>query len=401
MIDIQLATKIILSNTIELPKEEVPLTEALGRILMEDLIADRDFPPFTRVSMDGISIRFEEFEKGRRDFPIEGIQAAGSPQKSLLNNHACLEVMTGAVLPKNTDTVIRYEDLAIENGIAKVLIENIRPRQNAHQQGVDRNKGEQIVSAGKRISAAEIGVAATVGESRLKVSRIPFVLIISTGDELVGISDTPLPHQIRSSNVYAIQAALKNWGVPADIAHFQDDKKDIESGLDAALQKYDAILISGGVSKGKYDYIPEVLEKLKVKKLFHRVSQRPGKPFWFGKAQSGTVVFALPGNPVSAFMCTQRYFRPWLNASLGLDPFLFLKYASLIEDFHFKPDLTYFLQVKVEYNKEGSISAKPVAGKGSGDLANLTNADGFLELPQDKDFFQKGEVYPVILFRQV
>ncbi len=398
MITVEQATKIVLENTAEFGEEMVSLAQSPGRVLCETLFADKDFPPFNRVSMDGIAIRFEAFETGRRIFPIEGIQAAGAPQKSLQNPGNCLEVMTGAVLPENTDSVIRYEDIEIQNGQASIAIDGVRYRQNIHLQGTDCKKGALLVAPPCKISAAEIGVAATIGKTHLQVARRPKTVIISTGDELVEVSETPLPHQIRKSNVYQIQAALQQWGLPADTLHLNDDKVEIQSKLSDCLEQYDVLLLSGAVSKGKFDYVPEVLETLGVTQLFHKVEQRPGKPFWFGKAEKRAFVFAFPGNPVSSFMCTHRYFRPWWRASSGLAPFERL-YAVLASDFEFKPKLTYFLQVRITHQKDGTSLARPVKGKGSGDLANMLKADGFVELPQGRTNFKKGDVFPLILYR--
>ncbi len=398
MLSVKDATDIVLKNTIDFGIESIPFHKSGGRILKEDLAADRDFPPFTRVSMDGIAIQFQNFEKGQRHFEIEGLQAAGAPQMRLNNSKKCLEVMTGAVLPENADTVIRYEDVEIKNGIATITIEDIRASQNAHQKGTDRKAGDVIVPSGSTISPAEIGVAASIGKTHLKVAKLPKVVIISTGDELVEVSETPLPHQIRKSNVHNLWAAFFKLGIEADRQHLNDQKQEIRKGLKDCLEHYDAIVMSGGVSKGKFDFIPEILEELGVEKLFHRVQQRPGKPFWFGRSTNNTLVFAFPGNPVSTFMCANRYFKPWLRASLGLEPFDY-QYAKLEENFEFKPTLTYFLQVKIDYQKNGTICAHPIAGRGSGDLANLVDADGFLELPSNQTVFKKGDVFPLIIYR--
>lgn len=398
MITVKEATAIVLANCLDFGTEQVPLPKAIGRILQEELVADRDFPPFTRVTMDGISINYADFAAGQRAFPIEGMQAAGVPKQAMQKAGHCFEVMTGAILPGNTDTVIRYEDLEIENGMAKVLIEEIRAKQNAHQQGSDRQKGAVIVSKGKLISPAEIGVAATVGKANLLVKRLPKIAIIYTGDELVEVEVTPEPHQIRTSNAYTIAAAFSRWGIQADLLHIVDDMEATTNKLKQCLEEYDVLVLSGGVSKGKFDYVPEALAKLGVQKLFHRIKQRPGKPFWFGRAANDTIVFALPGNPVSSFMCATRYFQPWMRKSFGLEPMTYV-YAVLTEDFYFKPDLTYFLQVKVSYDPSGRVLATPVEGRGSGDLANLVDADAFLELPQGKEQFLKGAVYPLIFYR--
>lgn len=398
MITVDEASRIVLDHYWPTPETEVSLAAALGLVLAEDLVADRDFPPYDRVTMDGIAIHQPSFAAGKRVFPIQEIAPAGAAQKTLLDNDHCIEVMTGAILPKNCDAVIRYEDLKISNGSAQILLDLVRPDQNVHQQGEDRAAGAVVVPAGTVLSAAEIGVAATVGKSRVRVRALPSVLIVSTGDELVEIEETPASHQIRKSNVHRIAATLKNLSMSCDLMHLSDDASEIQSKLTTAIDKYDVIVLSGGVSKGKFDFVPAVLDSLGVHKHFHKVRQRPGKPFWFGSLEAKIVVFALPGNPVSSFMCIQKYFIPWLNASLGLSAKP-KKYALLAEVVEFEPDLTYFLQVKLEYDKAGRIVAWPVAGHGSGDLANLVDADAFLELPQGRNTFEKGEVYPFITYR--
>lgn len=399
MISIEEATNIVLGHSKSYGEELVPLAQSIGRILRQDILADRDFPPFTRVTMDGIAIRYKSYANGQRKFPVEGIQAAGSPQRTLHNPDGCLEVMTGAILPENTDTIIRYEDIQIEKGTARLQANSINKGQNAHLQAFDRKEGDRIIKAGAIISPAEVGVAATVGLSSLRVAKLPSVAIISTGDELVPVEDTPEPHQIRSSNVHTIASALQGWGIQADQLHIADDMDATQAKLSACLGQYDILILSGGVSKGKFDYIPAALNALGTKKLFHKVKQRPGKPFWFGESPQGKVIFALPGNPVSSFMCTMRYIRPWLRKSLKLEPMGYA-YAVLAEDFKFKPELAYFLQVRTSFDPDtGRLMAFPVEGHGSGDLANLADADAFLELPYDKSKFKKGKVFPLIFYR--
>ncbi|MCP4883752.1 MAG: molybdopterin molybdenumtransferase MoeA, partial [Flavobacteriales bacterium] len=173
-------------------------------------------------------------------------------------------------------------------------------------------------------------------------------------------------------------------------------KEQLRNKIDTLLTKYDVLMFSGAVSKGKFDFLPEILNELGVIKQFHKVRQRPGKPFWFGKKDQ-TTIFAYPGNPVSTFVSCLKYFVPWLHKSLRLDPESH-SFAVLGVDFNFKPELTYFLQVKI-INKEGRLIAFPTVGNGSGDLANLTNNDGFLELPSNRTEFKKGDVFPLIQYR--
>ncbi len=366
--------------------------------------------------MDGIGISFDSFENGQRKFKIEGIQPAGSPQLILRNNENCIEVMTGAVLPNNIDVVIPYEQVEIENSVATVQIEETQQFKNIHKKGTDKLKGDLIISENIKISSAEIGVLATVGKSKVKVVKQPKVMIISTGDELVEVYKTPEDYQIRRSNIYTLVSLLKRLNINAKTAHITDDKEILKSKIATYIKEYDVLLFSGAVSKGKFDFIPEVLDELGVEKLFHRVAQRPGKPFWFGhntpdvkieqnvgkcgehinKEHKSTVVFAFPGNPISTFVGCMKYFYPWYHKSMGLEEQQ--NFAILSEDFTFKPSLTYFLQVKLE-NKNGKLLAHPIAGKGSGDLANIVLTDGFLELPADRTDFKKGEVFPIMKYR--
>lgn len=398
MITVEEAEQLINQHNISLASELVPLEEAGGRILAEPICADRDFPPYHRVTMDGIAIKFDHWKAGANQFKITGIQPAGSPPMTIDGANQAIEVMTGAVLPDGADTVIPYEVVEINGETDKTAVLKTTPEKgkNVHRQGTDRPEGAAIVKPGTIIGAPEVGIAATVGKARLKVIKPPSVAIISTGDELVAIDQTPLPHQIRSSNAATLQNALDQWKIIPDIRHIVDDLEGTTAALEKLLGMHQILILSGGVSKGKFDYVPQALDKLQVKKHFHRISQRPGKPFWFGSNRSGTLVFAFPGNPVSSFMCFNRYLKPWLNKIFGLPQQSPM--ASLANDIRFEPDLTYFAQVKIKLEL-GSLTAVPVEGHGSGDLANLVDADGFIELPREKNLFLKGEFYPLFPYR--
>ena len=414
MISTEQALHTILENTQDFGVEEIPFLESVGRVLKEDIVADRDFPPFNRVSMDGIAINHRYFEFGVRDFKIEGIQPAGSPQEDMYNAAHCYEVMTGAVLPENTDTVIRYEDVEINTLMATVKLDALEKGKNIHTQGKDRSQGDVLIPKNRTITAAEIGVIATVGKSMVKVAKIPKVMIVSTGDELVEVSEIPKAHQIRRSNAFTLVSLLEKLNVKGETAHITDDKEQLKQKIAGYLEEYDVLLFSGAVSKGKFDFLPDVLEELGVEKLFHRVAQRPGKPFWFGRSaplsianQDGVervkksenknaVVFAFPGNPISTYVNCLAYFYPWFAKSSGFE----LKEETVIlgEDVSFKPQLTYFLQVRIEI-KFGHLVAFPVRGNGSGDLASLVQADGFIQLTKEQTEFKKGETFPILRYR--
>jgi molybdopterin molybdotransferase len=392
----------ILATARPLPSETVSLGAAVGRVLHQDVVADRDFPPYNRVTMDGIALRFAALEAGQTAFPIERTQLAGAVPEPLGNPQATIEIMTGAALPPGTDTVIRYEDLDItDQPTWQATVRVAPPRQghNVHLQGSDQTVGTRLLTSGQLLSPAEIAVAATVGAATLTVARRPRVAVVSTGDEIVDVAEAPLPHQIRRSNAYMLQAALTLDGATSDIFHFDDDLGTLKASLPPLLAEYDAVLLSGGVSKGKADFLPQALRESEVEELFHRVAQRPGQPLWFGQRPGGAVVFALPGNPVATFAAYYRYVRGWLRQcqQATARPLVF---AELTEPVEFKPTLTYFLAVRLENAPAGRLLAHPTPTAGSGDLAGLLAADGLLELTPELTHFAAGTAWPVWPYRE-
>lgn len=395
------AEQILLAHLGNFGETTVPLSDALGRILAEPLIADRDFPPFNRVAMDGFAVSFDAVQAGQTRFEVAYTQFAGAPESTLPNPSRAVEVMTGAVLPKGATAVVRIEDVEIQtDGSKKIIDIKAMPEaewQHIHLQGYDRKQGGCLVKQGVRLTPAEIAVAASIGKSTVRVYRTPKIAIVSTGDELVPIDQTPLPHQIRQSNAYTLQAFLAEMNIASDRFHMHDDRNEMESLLARLLNDYDVILTTGSVSAGSVDMLPSVLANLSVRQLIHKIEQRPGKPMWFGR-KGLKFVFALPGNPVSIVVCFLKYVRTWLLRSMGVEPEMQL-YASLESDIIFKPKLTYFLPVKLRSKRNGSLEAQPLKGHGSGDFANLVNCDGFLELPPEKSIFYSDEPYPVLLYR--
>jgi molybdopterin molybdotransferase len=394
MISVTEATRIIQQVAAPHSIISVPLAEAVNRVLAEPVVADRDLPPFNRVAMDGIAIPSASFG-AHKSFKIEGIQAAGAAEKVLSDERHCLEVMTGAVLPGGTDAVIRYEDVDIHDGVATIQLPVVTTGMNIHHQGNDAHQGDVLLAEGQHISPAEVALLASVGKAEVKVYNFPRTAIISSGDELVEVDTTPQAHQIRRSNAYALQAAMRELGWQASAFHLNDTREDVLHELQLLMQDYDVLILSGGVSKGKFDFIPDALSALGVTKLFHQVSQRPGKPFWFGTSEN-KVVFALPGNPVSTFLCFYRYIKPWIRSNMGVKSNE--QTAILTSAIEFKPALTYFLQVYATHD-QGKLMATPMPGGGSGDFANLKAVNGFLELSADRSSFDAGEVFPFIPFR--
>lgn len=399
MITPEEALTTVLENSTDFGTVEVALDKATHMVLRKPVRADRAMPPFDRVTMDGIAIRYSETIN---EFVVRGTQTAGAKQMTLSQPGECIEVMTGAMLPENADTIIPYEEIVFsgEGAERKAMItgDDVKAGQHIHRKGEDRRQEDVLLSPGTLLTPTEISVAAAVGQPRLSVSRTPRVAIVSTGDELVDVYETPEDHQIRRSNVYALKATLQRMNIHSDLFHYSDSKSKIRRGLEEAFQVTDVLVLSGGVSKGKKDFIPAVLEDLGVQKLFHRVRQKPGKPFWFGLHPDGKAVFALPGNPVSTFMCFHKYMKPWLMKSMQ-QPLPEPAFAVLDKEVHFMRDLNYMMQVKLHTDNHGVVHATPEEGNGSGDFANLLQCDAFMELLAGRNVYPAGEAHPVILYR--
>ena len=405
-VSVERASEIVLSTVRKAGTEDVPLTEALGRILAETLKADDDLPRYTQCTIDGIAINLAGLDLSVA-LKITGVQRAGVAAVTLASPGDCIEVMAGAVLPAGADCVVPYAffTLCEEDGarVAQGLTIPEPLGRYIHQRGDDRQKGDILAGPGREISAAEIAIAASVGKSELRVAKLPRVAVITTGDELVSVTTRPLAWQMRESNSYAIAIILKKAAVDCDRFHLPDDPDVIEASIAEWSMTYDVLLFSGGASKGIGDYVPAVLERIGVEPLFHGVTQRPGKPFWFGVKPNGghggdLIVFALPGNPVSSFVCALRYCLPWFEASFGREPRQ-PEYARLAKPVGFTTLLTHFIPVQLTEQRDGLLIAEPRLTHGSGDPTGLLFADAFMELPAGTSAFDPGETYPVIRYR--
>jgi molybdopterin molybdotransferase len=378
-------------------REDCAISEAHGRVLRADLKADRDLPPFDRVTMDGFALRSSALAKGTARFLVQATQAAGMRPFSLgPADDVCIEVMTGSVLPEGADCVVPYEETSREGDwmVVAPTTGAAGPGSHVHRRGSDHRTGEVIVRSGVRLTGREIAVAASCGHPALTVTHSPNIAVVATGDELVEVDALVAAHQIRRSNDHAIRAALIRAGYPrADRFHMRDVRHEIEHMLWHILAEYDIVLISGGVSKGKFDFLPSELGRQGVKKVFQGVAQRPGKPFWFGLSGRLTPVFALPGNPVSAYTCLHRYVLPALDHASGLTPRPPLL-AALARPVVFKPNLACLLPVRLSSGPRAELLAHPGPVNSSGDFAGLVETDGFVELPAGQDEFPAGYVAP-------
>ena len=398
MTEVAEAQALILERMSRFPAREAPLDDCAGAVLRETVHAERDQPPFDRVTMDGIAINHDAWQAGRRRYRVAGTQGAGAPAMSISSPAECVEIMTGAMLPHGTDTVIPVERVTIGEGEAVVQPSAVvSRRQFIHPQGSDRATGSKLLSAGQRIGPAEVAILAGAGRTRVRTAEPPRVAVVSTGDELVEAGQPIRPYQIRSSNDRAIEAALaRRFGARVTRASLRDDPAEILESIARLHDRNDVVVLTGGVSMGKYDFVPGVLERLGVELVFHRIEQRPGRPMWFGVSRASRPVFALPGNPVSTLVCLIRYVVPALWKAMGADPET-EEWVRLGKDVKFAADLVYFLPVKLRADTTGALQADPQPTNTSGDHAALGGTDGFIELPRGADVFPAGT--PARLFR--
>ncbi|MGI9225400.1 MAG: molybdopterin molybdotransferase MoeA [Woeseiaceae bacterium] len=395
MLTIVEATSAIRRTVPAFDTETVALDQAIGRVLRERVSAERDQPPFDRVMMDGIAIRYADFENGIRSFPIQSTQQAGDPAHTLDAGKG-IEIMTGASLPEGADCIVPVERIAVTDSVAEIEPDyETEARRFIHGRGSDHAAGTELLRPGTRITAADVAIIASAGLPEVMVSRTPRIRVISTGNELVSPGEAIEPHQIRMSNGAAVIAMLNDHGYSdCEHDHLVDDIDLLKDHLAKHLAEANVLILSGGVSMGKADYVPQVLAELGVKVVFHKISQRPGKPMWFGIGPDKQTVFALPGNPVSTLVCCRQYVIPALSGASGANP-RNPEFAALAQDVAFRPKLTCFLPAILVSNAAGTVLAMPVQTNTSGDFAALSGTDGYVELALEQTHFETGATVPL------
>jgi molybdopterin molybdotransferase len=380
MISFPESLEILLRAVSPLGVESCPLENSVGRVLREGVTADRDFPAFDRVMMDGYAMRFSDWEAGLRSFAIKGSAPAGSPRATLDTESAsCLEIMTGAPCPVGADCIIPVEDSEMGQAGWVKFSESASPVSGRfiHRAGSDAAAGDLLLETGTLLGSREIGVAASCGAAVLQVSALPKIAVVATGDELVAVHEIPAAHQIRQSNAHSLAAALARAGFPAvEIAVLKDDAAAARASMARHLAENDFCVLTGAVSMGARDFVPRLLDELGCKKLFHGVAHRPGKPAGCWLGPRGQLVFALPGNPVSALTGLHTFVLPCLAAASGLKspP----RRLVTLEDPNLQlPDFTRHLPVTLR--ADGRAEAAMIGN--SGDFIGLLKSTGFVTLP--------------------
>jgi molybdopterin molybdotransferase len=314
------AQKLVVEQARSFGTETVPLERAFGRVLTGSVRADRDYPPFPRATMDGYSMRYADLEGGIRRFIVIETIMAGDEAVRRPGPGECYKIMTGGAVPAPADIVIRREDVEEGKGVINLDDHPWRRYQNIARQGEDLLAGTLVIDRPCLCEPPVIGLLATLGMTNVNVARVPGAGLLTTGNEVVAPGAIVGAVQIRNTNRWLVEASLKKYGVEInDWVHAPDDPRILRLELERMLVQ-EMLVISGGVSAGDADHVPAVLEAAGVRKLFHTVAIRPGKPVWVGVAPKGQLVFALPGNPFSCLVGTLLLIRPYLHACFGLPP---------------------------------------------------------------------------------
>jgi len=388
----------ILAHPSSLKREIVALSDSLGRVLADEICADRVYPPFDRSIRDGFAVRSADIVPGAKLKCIGELKAGGTPRISVAPG-TCIQIMTGAAVPQGADAVVMIEHTRAE-GDTIIFDRTISPGQHIVPRGTEATAGEALLRTGTRLGFAEIAVAAQVGVVQVQVFRKPRVAILSTGDEVVPAETTPGDFQIRNSNAYSLAAQVAlSGGEPVVLQNAIDSEQDLREKILQGL-KEDMLILSGGVSAGKYDLVEKVLQDLGADFHFDAVAIRPGKPTVFGICR-GKPVFGLPGNPISTMVTFELFASLALQMLAGQEsrPLAFLE-ARLGEPMQEKPGLAHFLPSKLSW-PDGTPTVAPIRWQGSGDLAAVAKSNCFLYIPSDRSRYECGESVSVLPRRDI
>lgn len=396
MISIERGLEIVTSVAAEnarpdwMAPESVPLIRARSRILRETIVSDADSPPFDKAIRDGFAVRFEDVQTIPAALKVIGESRAGAGANAVVGVGQCCEIMTGAPLPAGANAVVMVEHTERPSAESVRILRAVRLNEGLLRKGAEAKKGDRLLEPGKKLGLADIGLLAGTGKPDVLVSRRPRVAIVATGDELVDVSEAPRAGQIRNSNSFTLYTQTEAAGAEASVLGIaRDNLDDLRAKIGRGLE-HDILLVSGGVSMGKYDLVEDVFAEFGVKVFFDKVAMKPGKPTVFG-FRDRTFVFGLPGNPVSTMVAFRMFVRPVI--------FSLLKVSELES-----PTLEATLEVPAKCDPEraalvpatvrfegGRYKIQTAPWKGSSDLVGLSRANALIVIPQREGVMQPGE----------
>ena len=399
MISVEEALKTILENIRSLDCENIPITSALGCAIGESIVSGRTIPPLANSAMDGYAVVAGDTAFASKTKPVvldvlEDVPAGKVATQPIRKGQA-IRIMTGAPLPDGADAVIRVEDTEAHAGRVKIFV-TAAPGLDIREAGEDVKTGELVISKGAVIRPAEIGMLAALGRSYVSVHQRPVVAVVSTGDELVEVDETPGPGKIVNSNGYSLAAlVLEAGGIPLQVGIARDNREDLLAKFHAA-SRADIVISSGGVSVGDYDLVKDIMAEIGSRIQFWRVAMRPGRPLAFGLLE-GKPLFGLPGNPVSSMVSFEQFIRPSILKMRGYANICRrVVRAEITEGYKKKQGLKYFLRARVEF-RDGRYVASLTGEQGSGILKSMVLANGLVVLPEDITSVNPGDEVAVQL----
>jgi molybdenum cofactor synthesis domain-containing protein len=401
MIPVAEAVRVVIEKTAPLGAERVPLADAAGRVLAEDVFADSDLPPFDRAQMDGYAVRSEDLREAPARLRVVGEAAAGRGWRGHVQKGEAVRIMTGAPLPAGADGVQQVElTRETEDGAAVEIERATEPGQFYVPRGSEIRAGERVLRAGEEVSAARTAVLASFGYAEVSVRRRPRVAVLATGTELVPVAEWPGEDQIRDSNTYSLAAYARLAGAEVERLPFAgDDPELLRREIAEAASRSDVLVLSGGVSMGRYDFTKAALRELGAEVFFERVSLRPGKPTVFARlpGEKQTLVFGLPGNPVSVSVTFNLFARTALRAMQGaLSPALAEETAVLARPAKGAQERTSYLPAALSTDESGRLLAEPLKWGGSSDFVAFARAAALLIVPAGVKSLEAGSVARVV-----
>ncbi|HET6978423.1 MAG TPA: gephyrin-like molybdotransferase Glp [Pyrinomonadaceae bacterium] len=399
MIEVAEAIEIVRQQTLRLATERVAIDQVLGRVLAEDVVADSDLPPFDRSQMDGYAVRAEDVKVAPVQLRIAGESAAGRGWHNQLAEGQAVRIMTGAPVPAGADSVQQVElTTELRDGTVVEFLETVELGKSIVKRGSEIKAGEVVLTAGTPINAAMMAVLAAFGYANVEVFRKPRVAVLATGTELVSVDQTPGQDQIRDSNNYSISAYAALAGATIERMPLTGDETSLlKQQLAAAAERCDVIVISGGVSMGVYDVTKAALKELDAEIFFDRVALRPGKPTVFARLPNGTLVFGLPGNPVSVAVTFNLFARTALLAMQGaIEPTLKRETAAVARSVKGTTDRDSYLPAQLTTNDDAELIAFPLKWGGSSDFVAFALTTALLIVPANVKSVEAGSIVTVL-----
>lgn len=403
MLSVDEALRLVLERATPLPTVEVEADVALDHVLAEAIDSDVDSPPHDKSIVDGYAVQASDLANGSAELTVIEEVVAGAVPQQMLHPGQATRIMTGAPIPTGADCVVMVERTEVlSSGRVRIQTAPIKPGQNILRRACAMRRGDTVLAPGTILRPIELGLLAEVGRSRVRVISPPSVAVLSTGNELVPPSQTPAAGQIRNSNGPMLAASIRKAGAVAiELGIARDEHEELGRAIERGLTA-DILVLSGGVSAGILDLVPGILAELGVEQVFHKVNLKPGKPLWFGvraaapPRQQPTLVFGLPGNPVSSLVCFELFVRPAIAQLSGCTPQTRLVTAELTAGFTHRGERPTYQPASLD---EDTQRVTPLAWRGSADLRTLASANSLICFPSGDHTYAEGEAMPVMQLR--